>query len=268
MAVYNSGRGERVVSAGIGVGMPSSRREIEEDILEELCHMAQRRSCLGVGDISEVLKISEKELSYYLRQMKRHGYVELSPEETSVCLTELGRITGAECGYRHEIFAQFLQFVGVGSETAREDACRMEHIVSEETVRQVCNFVNYGETFERVLRYTDLSYRYAPGDYVFLMGIYYMEKRIPAGSRGNFMIFPRISGFMSRKKKAGLSLRSIRSRTVIWAVSGTKISKNGSVRNLMYRKLWQPYSALQEVPRNCTTGFWVPSCTRSIWTAS
>lgn len=179
MAVYNSGRGERVVSAGIGVGMPSSRREIEEDILEELCHMAQRRSCLGVGDISEVLKISEKELSYYLRQMKRHGYVELSPEETSVCLTELGRITGAECGYRHEIFAQFLQFVGVGSETAREDACRMEHIVSEETVRQVCNFVNYGETFERVLRYTDLSYRYAPGDYVFLMGIYYMEKTYP-----------------------------------------------------------------------------------------
>lgn len=115
MAVYNSGRGERVVSAGIGVGMPSSRREIEEDILEELCHMAQRRSCFGVGDISEVLKISEKELSYYLRQMKCHGYVELSPEGTSVCLTELGRITGAECGYRHETFAQFLQFVGVGS---------------------------------------------------------------------------------------------------------------------------------------------------------
>lgn len=55
----------------------------------------------------------------------------------------------------------------------------MEHIVSEETVRQVCNFVNYGETFERVLRYTDLSYRYAPGDYVFLMGIYYMEKTYP-----------------------------------------------------------------------------------------
>lgn len=88
-------------------------------------------------------------------------------------------MTGAECGYRHETFAQFLQFVGVGSETTREDACRMEHIVSEETVRQVCNFVNYGETFERVLRYTDLSYRYAPGDYVFLMGIYYMEKTYP-----------------------------------------------------------------------------------------
>ena len=53
-------------------------------------------------------------------------------------------MTGVECGYRHETFAQFLQFVGVGSETAREDACRMEHIVSEETVRQVCSFAVYG----------------------------------------------------------------------------------------------------------------------------
>lgn len=49
MAVYNSGRGERVVSAGIGVGMPSSRREIEEDILEELCHMHRGGLVLGLG---------------------------------------------------------------------------------------------------------------------------------------------------------------------------------------------------------------------------
>lgn len=72
-----------------------------------------------------------------------------------------------------------MQFIGVESETAREDACRIEHIVSEETVRQVCNFVNYGDTFERVLRYTDLSYRYTPGEYSFLMGIYYLEKTYP-----------------------------------------------------------------------------------------
>ena len=64
MATYNTGRGEKDVLARIGVGMPSSRREIEEDILEELCHMAQRRPCLGIGEISEVLKISEKETRF------------------------------------------------------------------------------------------------------------------------------------------------------------------------------------------------------------
>lgn len=163
----------------IGLDMPSSRREIEEDILEELCLFSQKNDMLTIQDLSEQLNISEKELTYYIRQMKRHGYVEISPEGKRVYLTELGRITGAECSYRHETFMQFLQFVGVESETAREDACRMEHIVSEETVHQVCNFMNYGETFERVLRYTDLSYRYAPGEYSFLMGIYYMEKTYP-----------------------------------------------------------------------------------------
>lgn len=156
-----------------------SRREIEEDLLEELCCLRKRREVLGLREVSERLGMPERELAYYLRQMKRHGYVEMSPEETQIYLTELGCITGAECRYRHETFTQFLQFVGVESETAQEDACRMEHIVSEETVRQVCNFVNYGETFERVLRYTDLSYRYMPGEYSFLMGIYYMEKTYP-----------------------------------------------------------------------------------------
>ncbi len=176
-------------STRIGLDMPSSRREIEEDLLEELCRISQKKELLTIENISEQLKFSQKELTYYLRQMKRHGYVELSPEETQIRLTELGYITGSECSYRHETFTQFLQFVGVESETAREDACRIEHVVSEETVRQVCNFVNYGDTFERILRYTDLSYRYASGEYSFLMGIYYMEKTYPRRFAREFSCF-------------------------------------------------------------------------------
>ena len=65
----------------IGLDMPSSRREIEEDLLEELCRISQKKELLTIGDISEQLKFSQKELTYYLRQMKRHGYVELSPRE-------------------------------------------------------------------------------------------------------------------------------------------------------------------------------------------
>ncbi len=173
----------------IGLDMPSSRREIEEDLLEDLCRLSQKKDLLTIPDLSTELSVSEKELTYYIRQMKRHGYVEISPEETQIYLTELGRITGAECSYRHETFTQFLQFVGVESETAREDACRIEHIVSEETVRKVCDFVNCGESFEQVLRHTDLSYHYEPGDYTFLMGIYYMEKTYPRRFSREFQNF-------------------------------------------------------------------------------
>ena len=178
---------EFLMSEGYLLGR--SRREIEEDILEELCGVERRCGALTVEGVSGLLGMAEREVVYYLRQMKRHGYVEFSLDEGKIWITELGRVTGEECRYRHETFTQFLQFVGVKSETAQEDACRMEHIVSEETVRQVCNFVNYGETFERVLRYTDLSYRYAPGEYFFLMGIYYMEKTYPRRFAREFRSF-------------------------------------------------------------------------------
>ena len=114
----------------IGLDMPSSRREIEEDLLEDLCRLSQKKELLTIPDLSTELNISEKELIYYIRQMKRHGYVEISPEETQIYLTELGRITGAECSYRHE-----------------------------------------------------------PGDYTFLMGIYYMEKTYPRRFSREFQNF-------------------------------------------------------------------------------
>ena len=47
-------------------------------------------------------------------------------------------------------------------------------------------FVNYGSTFEHALRNTDLRYRYEPGEYSFLMGIYYMEKTCPRRLAGEF----------------------------------------------------------------------------------
>ena len=53
--------------------------------------------------------------------------------------------------------------LGVPAEIAAEDACRMEHVVSEETVQQICNFVDYGDTFERILKHSDLRSWYQTG---------------------------------------------------------------------------------------------------------
>ena len=181
------------------IQLPSSRREIAEDMLEQICLIANAGAEITVEELCGRMNMSRREVNFCLKQLKNHGYVVGEKEtytglqgkeaESGIFLTELGKITGEEFQYRHEILRQFLQFVGVKSETAQEDACRMEHIVSEETVRQVCNFVNYGETFERVLRYTDLSYRYAPGEYFFLMGIYYMEKTYPRRFAREFRSF-------------------------------------------------------------------------------
>lgn len=181
---------EKEFTAGIGREMPSSKREMEEDLLEQLCIFEGKKESLNVSYVSRELHMTRRDVNYYLKQMKKHGYVEDGvQEEGEIRLTELGRITGAECRHRHDTFTQFLQYIGVEREKASEDACRMEHVVSEETVQKICDFVNYGETYEQVLRYTDLKYRYLPGEYEFLMGIYYMEKTCPRRFAREFSYF-------------------------------------------------------------------------------
>ena len=169
--------------------LPSSRREIEEDMLEQICLIANAGAEITVEKLCDRMDMSKREVTFYLKQLKTHGYVVREKDtctglqgrgaESGIFLTELGKITGEEFQYRHEILTQFLQFVGVSEEKAEEDACRMEHVISEETVQQICNFVDYGDTFERILKQSDLRSWYRPGSYQFLMGIYQIEKTCP-----------------------------------------------------------------------------------------
>ena len=169
--------------------LPSSRREIEEDMLEQICLIANAGAEITVEKLCDRMDMSKREVTFYLKQLKTHGYVVKEKDtytglqgkeaESGIFLTELGKITGEEFQYRHEILRQFLQFVGVSEEKAEEDACRMEHVISEETVQQICNFVDYGDTFERILKQPDLRSWYRPGSYQFLMGIYQIEKTYP-----------------------------------------------------------------------------------------
>ena len=171
------------------IQLPSSRREIEEDMLEQICLIANAGAEITVEELCGRMNMSRREVNFYLKQLKTHGYVVREKEtytglqgkeaESGIFLTELGKITGEEFQYRHEILRQFLQFVGVSEEKAEEDACRMEHVISEETVQQICNFVDYGDTFERILKQPDLRSWYRPGSYQFLMGIYQIEKTYP-----------------------------------------------------------------------------------------
>lgn len=180
---------ENRIVGKIGQEMPSSKREIEEDVLEELSYLSRRSEWVPVSELYKYLEMSKRDVNYYVKQMLKHGYVDDVDKNGNIKISELGRITGAQCRHRHETFTQFLQLIGVKGKAADEDACRMEHVVSEETVQQITNFVNYGDTFERVIKYTDLKYRYKPGNYSFLMGIYYTDIRCPRAFAKEFKIF-------------------------------------------------------------------------------
>ena len=118
----------------LGHSMPSSKREIEEDMLEEFCSLAKKDARITIPEICGQMEMTRREVLAYLKQLSARGYVKTEEKNSYVCLTELGRIRGEECRHRHETFTQFLEYVGVNSETAEEDACRMEHVVSAATM--------------------------------------------------------------------------------------------------------------------------------------
>lgn len=71
----------------------------------------------------------------------RYGYVDLTPA---------GEQTAERIVSRHEILAKFLhEVLGVDSETAREDACEMEHIVSPKTLERFVSFLTFIDGCER-----------------------------------------------------------------------------------------------------------------------
>lgn len=116
--------------------LPSSRREIEEDMLEQICLIANAGAEITVKELCSRMDMTRREVNFYLKQMSAHGYIarekgthteSRKSEKSEISLTEFGKITGEEFQYRHEILTQFLQFVGVSDEKAEEDACRMEH---------------------------------------------------------------------------------------------------------------------------------------------
>jgi len=61
-------------------------------------------------------------------------------DETYVRLTEEGRRQAAAIYEKHELFARFLRSIGVDELVAQQDACKIEHVVSPETVEKLKEF--------------------------------------------------------------------------------------------------------------------------------
>ena len=196
------------------------------------------------------MAMSRREINFYLKQLKVHGYIirekvtstghQKDESGSGISLTEFGKITGEEFQYRYEILTQFLQFVGVSDEKAQEDACRMEHVVSEETVQQICNFVDYGDTFERILKHSDLRSWYQTGKYMFLMGIYQIEKTCPRRFAREFDCFSENIWLHITEDKSSFELRK---------------KEDTSAQNLWYKDPEQGWIQAEEKMGNP----WIPS---------
>ena len=112
-----------------------------EDYLEKILMLNERLGYARSMDIAAGLKVSKPSVSIAVKKLREDGYAEMD-DNGHISLTAEGRKIAERIYDRHKVLSALLRKLGVSDETAAADACRMEHVVSDETFSAFCRFIH------------------------------------------------------------------------------------------------------------------------------
>lgn len=91
-------------------------------------------------DVAEYMNYSKPSVSRAVGLLKKGGYLEVS-KDGALTLTEAGREIAEKIYERHTLLTGFFTMLGVDKEIATEDACKIEHDISDESFEAIKNHV-------------------------------------------------------------------------------------------------------------------------------
>ncbi len=113
-----------------------NRHESEEDYLEAIMLIRQENGNCRSVQIADRLGITKPSVSVAIRKLQEDGLITIN-EEKWIDLTELGRETAERTYAKHHYFKTLLQAAGVKEEIAEEEACAMEHAISDDSFQKI-----------------------------------------------------------------------------------------------------------------------------------
>ena len=117
-----------------------SIQESGEMYLESILVLSKKSPNVRAIDLSEYMGFSKPSVSRALSVLKSGGFVTVS-EQGYLTLTEDGKAIAEKIYERHTVLTNYLTLIGVSKETASQDACKMEHTVSRETLDKLHAFL-------------------------------------------------------------------------------------------------------------------------------
>ncbi len=111
-------------------------QESGEMYLETILILGKRKNVVRSIDIAEEMEYSKASVSRAVSKLKQDGYI-IVDGDGHIALTEKGYQLAGEIYERHVVLTKILTDLGVSEETAAEDACRMEHVISEESFEAI-----------------------------------------------------------------------------------------------------------------------------------
>ena len=103
-----------------------------EDYLETILTLQKKLGQVRSIDIATEMNFSKPSVSVAMKNLREKGYITID-ESGHILLTDAGKKQATDVLEKHTILTNWLLSLGVSKETAQEDACRMEHDMSEET---------------------------------------------------------------------------------------------------------------------------------------
>ena len=106
--------------------------ESAEMYLETIYELSQKQPYVRSIDVAETMGYSKPSVSRAVGLLKQGGYL-LMDKDGFLTLTESGTAIAQKIYERHNVLAKALMAMGVSKESATEDACKIEHVISDET---------------------------------------------------------------------------------------------------------------------------------------
>lgn len=116
--------------------------ESGEDYLETILILHNKTGYVRSIDIANELGYSKPSVSRAMSILKEGGFINFA-SDGQITLTEIGKEKAEEVYNRHILITGFLRdTLGVSDENAEEDACKIEHVISCETVEKLKEFLS------------------------------------------------------------------------------------------------------------------------------
>lgn len=111
-----------------------------EDYLETILMLRDTRGAVRSIDIVHELSFSKPSVSVAMKRLRENGYIEMDVEGY-ITLLPPGEEIARRIYSRHTVLTRFLVQLGVSPEVAAEDACKIEHDISDETFARISDEV-------------------------------------------------------------------------------------------------------------------------------
>lgn len=114
--------------------------ESAEDYLESILMLQERRGTVRSIDIVNELGYSKPSISIAMKKLRENGYISMAGDGT-ITLNESGLEVATRIYRRHKALTRLFVTLGVGEDVAAEDACKVEHDLSDETFARIEQFL-------------------------------------------------------------------------------------------------------------------------------